>query len=73
MFSNPKKHAFQMIKIAIAFLPWLISLYILYSLDSSGTWTSETAHRGKMSVAILATGMTLSFLIHSYFSKIMKK
>jgi len=73
MFSILKKHTLQTIKIVIAFLPWIISLYTLYLMDSNGTWTSETAHRGKMSVGIIATGMTLSFLIHSYFSKIMKK
>ncbi len=57
------------LKVAIAFVPWLISMYVLYWLDYSETWTSETAHRGKMAVAILAVGMGLSFLVQSHFDK----
>ncbi len=62
-----KKH--QALKVAIAFTPWLISMYTLYWLEYGEIWTSETAHRGKISVAILAVGMGLSFLIHSRFAK----
>ena len=54
---------------AIAFTPWLISMYIFYWLDYNETWTSETAHRGKISVAILVVGMGLSFLVQSHFAK----
>ena len=61
----PVRHA---LKVAIAFTPWLISMYVYYWLDYSETWTSETAHRGKISVAILAVGMVLSFLVHSHFA-----
>ena len=61
------------IKIAIAFAPWLLSMYLFFWLDHSGIWTSETPHRGKMSVAILAAGMLLSFLLQSHFSKRQQK
>jgi len=44
-------------------------MYLFYWLDSSGTWTSETAHRGKLSVAILGAGMMLSFLLWSHLAK----
>jgi hypothetical protein len=57
------------LEVAIAFAPWLLAMYAFYWLDSSGTWTSETPHRGKLSVAILAGGMLLSFLVKSHFSK----
>ena len=57
------------LEIAIAFTPWVISMYVLYWLDYSEIWTSETAHRGKIAVAILAVGMGLSFLVQSYFAK----
>lgn len=57
------------LQILVAFLPWIIASYVFYWLESSGTWTSDTPHRGKISVAILASGMILSFLIHSWFSK----
>ena len=56
-------------KVAIAMTPWVIAMYVFYWLNSSGTWTSETPHRGKISVAILAAGMGLSFLVQSYFAK----
>jgi hypothetical protein len=57
----------------IALTPWLISMYVFYWLDASATWTSDTPHRGKISVAILALGMGLSFLIQSRFVRREKK
>ena len=59
----------QAIKIIIALAPCLISIYTLYWLQYSEIWTSETAHRGKLSVATLVIGMGLSFLTQSYFKK----
>jgi len=53
----------------IALTPWVISMYMFYWLEYSGTWTSDTPHRGKISVVILATGMLLSFLLQSHFIK----
>ena len=58
-----------MLKVAIAITPWLISMYVLYWLEYGEVWTTETAHRGKISVAILALGMGLSFLVQSRFAK----
>ena len=49
--------------------PWVCAMYAFYWLDSSGTWTADTPHRGKLSVIILGTGMLLSFLVQSHFSK----
>jgi hypothetical protein len=63
---TPARRAFE---IAIAFTPWVISMYTLYWLEYGQIWTTETAHRGKISVAILIAGMSLSFLVQSYFSK----
>lgn len=65
-FKTRTRHALE---IVIAFAPWVIAMYVFYWLDASGIWTSETAHRGKLSVAILAAGMGLSFLTHSWLSK----
>lgn len=53
----------------IAFAPWVMSMYTLYWLQYGEIWTTETAHRGKISVAILAVGMGLSFLVQSRFTK----
>lgn len=44
-------------------------MYVLYWLQYGEVWTTETAHRGKTSAAILAIGMVLSFIVHSYFIK----
>lgn len=57
------------LEVAIAFAPWLISMYVLYWLSYGDIWTNETAHRDKMSVAILAAGMVLSFLVQSHFAR----
>jgi len=60
------RHALQ---IVIAFTPWLISMYVLYWLEYGEIWTTETAHRGKIAVAILAVGMGLSFIVQSHFAR----
>lgn len=57
----------HILRVAIAFVPWLIAMYLFYWLNYSENWTSATAHRGKLSVVILAVGMGVSFLVHSYF------
>ena len=67
MQSSLKSRVRNALEYAIALLPWLIAMYIFYLLDSSGTWTSETPHRGKISVGILAGGMLISFLVHSHY------
>ena len=56
------------VKAAVSIVPWLVSMYLFYWLDASGTWTAETPHRGKLSVALLAAGMGLSFLLYSYLN-----
>ena len=50
-------------------VPWLIAMYLFYWLDSSGTWTRDTPHRGKLSVLMLGSGMLLSFLLASWLVK----
>ena len=72
VLNSLKKQICHAIEVAIAFTPWLISMYLFYWLDSE-IWTSETAHRGKMSVTILTIGMGLSFLIQSRFTERKKK
>ncbi len=64
-----KRRARYALRVTIAFTPWLISMYILYWLDYGEIWTSETGHRGKIAVTILAVGMGLSFLIQSHFAR----
>jgi hypothetical protein len=69
MSDSSKPLSRRLLEVAIAFTPWLISMYALYWLQYGEIWTTETAHRGKTSVAILIAGMGLSFLIQSHFSK----
>ncbi|NCF16458.1 MAG: hypothetical protein GWP62_14180 [Gammaproteobacteria bacterium] len=57
-----------MLRIAVAMTPWILSMYTLYWLEHGEIWTTETAHRGKISVTILLIGMVSSFLIMSYFA-----
>jgi len=73
MVNFMKLKALQAIKIMIALAPSLISIYTLYWLQYNEIWTSETAHRGKLSVATLVIGMGLSFLIQSYFKEHQQK
>ncbi len=61
------------LKLLIAFTPWVLACYTFFWLDASGTWTSETPHRGKLSVTLLGTGMVLSFLIQSGFIRNKRK
>ena len=58
---------------ALALAPWVLAMYVFYWLQSSGIWTADTPHRGKLSVMLLAAGMFLSFLAQSYFSKRRRK
>ncbi len=57
------------LEVAIAFAPWVIAIYVFYWLYSNGIWASDTPHRGKMSVALLVSGMALSFLIQSRIAR----
>ncbi len=68
-----RTRSLRLLEIGIGIAPWLLSMYVFFWLDSSGTWTSETPHRGKLSVVILTTGMVLSFLVLSYFRERRKK
>ncbi len=64
-----KTRTLYVLEVAIAFTPWLISMYLLYWLQYGGIWTSDTPHHGKISVAIVAVGMGLSFLVQSHFAR----
>lgn len=69
MLHSLKTKTRYVLEVAIAFTPWLISMYVLYWLEYGEIWTSETAHRGKITVAILVVGMGLSFLVQSHFAE----
>ena len=73
MLNSMKIQTRNALKVVIAFTPWLISMYLLYWLEYGEIWTNETAHRGKITVAIVAVGMALSFLVHSRFAGIKEK
>lgn len=58
-----------LVECILAFAPWVLAMYVFYRLQSSGAWTADTPHRGKLSVLLLAAGMLLSFLVQSHFAK----
>ncbi len=60
-----KTQVHHILKVAIALAPWVASLYVLYWLEYGEIWSIETPHRGKISVAILMLGMSLSFFLYS--------
>ena len=60
-----KRPALSLLKFSFILAPWLLSMYLLYWLDRSQTWSPETPHRGKLSVTILVIGMGLSFLLYA--------
>jgi len=54
----------RIIKNIINFIPWVMSIYVFYLLDTN-LWTYETPHRGKISVIIMTVGMILSLKLYS--------
>ena len=69
MRKSLKSRALYSLRIALGLVPWIAAMFGFYWLDASGTWTPDTPHRGKMSVALLATGMILSFLAVSRLTR----
>lgn len=53
-------------QILVGAMPWLVSMYVLFWLEKSGTWVPETPHRDKITIAIVAVGMISSFFLYSY-------
>ena len=69
MPDTPKSALRKLLLRALALLPWIVSMFALYWLETSGTWNLDTPHRGKLSVTILALGMGLSFLLLSRLNR----
>ncbi len=73
MLGSLKTRTRSALEVAVAFTPWVISTYVLYWLEYGEIWTADTSHRGKITGAILAIGMGLSFLVKSHFNKRKRK
>ena len=69
MFDLLKTQALRGLKIVAAFLPMLIAMYLLYWLGISETWVPETPRRDLITIVIMAIGMVMSLLVHTYFNK----
>ena len=54
---------------AVAFVPWLVSMYALYFFETEAVWTTETKYRDVMTIAILVAGMGTSFVLYGWLSK----
>lgn len=55
----------RLARYGLVLLPWVLSLYLHYWLLDTGTWEPRTPFRGLLSVALLATGLGLSFVVYS--------
>jgi hypothetical protein len=53
----------------VALLPWASALFLLYRLEAGGAWTLDHPLRPVASVLVIATGLTLSFLLHSLLTR----
>ena len=73
MSRPPPSRVRSVVETAIAFTPWVLAMYSFYWLDSSGTWTRDTPHRGKLSILLLTTGMVLSLFAWSYLTRRTRK
>lgn len=62
--TTPTVAMIKILKIILSLLPWLLSMYGFYWLDSN-LWDASTPHRGKLSVLLMGSGMALSFLMYS--------
>lgn len=69
MTSSPMSIAKRLVRLAVTLTPSLLAMYTFYWLDTSGTWTTDTPHRGKMSVALLTAGLVLSFVVYSRLAR----
>lgn len=56
-------------KILLGASPWLLSMYLLFWLEKSGTWLPETLHRDKITIVIVTIGMLASFFLYSHLVK----
>lgn len=66
---NPRfrQVSLRCLQVSLALVPAVAAMYLLYWLESSGTWSTQTAHRDKLTVLILLLGLAASFLVQSYF------
>jgi len=69
MINDLKIKTLHFLKVGLAITPWMLSMYILFWLGKNEIWVPETAHRDKITIAILVVGMGSSFIIQSYFFK----
>jgi ABC-type uncharacterized transport system permease subunit len=58
----------RLARIALALLPWVASLHLLYWLEHGGVWSVDMPFRALLSVLVIAIGMLLSFLLHARLS-----
>ena len=46
-------------------LPWVASLFFLFTMEHRGFWEVDGPYRGVISVVVLAMGLMLSFVVYS--------
>lgn len=73
MLDTLKSWAYKAFKIAIVMTPMFVAMFGLYWLGKHEIWMPETPHRDKITIAIMAAGMVLSFALQTHFSRRAKK
>ena len=53
----------QVVRVLAALAPWCATLYLQAWLASAQVWQPDQPYRGLLSVAMLAVGMAVSFLL----------
>ena len=56
--------------IAVALIPWTLTLYLHYWLEHGEVWEVHMAYRALISVVLLAAGMIASLLLYSRLAKL---
>ncbi|MEM1176577.1 MAG: hypothetical protein AAGI27_17420 [Pseudomonadota bacterium] len=67
---SPAKALLQKVALlVVALLPWTISMYLHYWLEVEEIWQVDMPFRAILSVVLLAAGLLLSLLTHTFLAK----
>lgn len=60
-------------RIALALLPWALSLYLQFRLQVDGIWAVDMPYRGLLSALLIGAGLLASLWLYTLLSKAQKK
>ncbi|MEM6512941.1 MAG: hypothetical protein AAF660_08020 [Pseudomonadota bacterium] len=59
----------RIVLVSLSLTPWGLSMYLHYWLEVEAVWQVDMPYRGVLSVIMLAVGLALSFVTHTFLSK----